>query len=576
MHLDGQLKFTLGQATYAGIKPENEDSIGIRIPEGHLLTTKGAVAIVADGVSAAEAGKEASDTCVTSFLSDYFSTPESWTVKKSTQQVLNALNRWLYGQGQRFLQAEKGYVCTLSLVVFKSRTAHVFHVGDTRVYRYRNGDLEQLTRDHATRINKEQSYLTRAMGLDMWLDVDYRAMDIEQGDIFLLTSDGVHDFISRQEIRDRLSSLSDNPEEDCNAMIASALEHQSHDNLSAQIIRIDHVPSEQADDAFRRLTQLPFPPALSPGQVLDGYRIEKELHASSRSQLYLVTDTRSDEHLQCVMKTPSVNFVDDPAYIERFIMESWIGRRIDSRHVVRVLEDDRERSCLYYVAEFVQGESLEQWMRRHPKPNIHSVIDIAEQIVRGLRALHRRETWHQDIKPANIMVNDEQQVTLVDFGSCFVSGLAEISSAIERDVILGTAQYSAPEQILGRPVTASADQYSLAVVLFEMLTGKQPFDGGLEQANSTAAYSRLNYVPAYHYNPLVPVWMDAAIKKALSFSPELRYQDVSEFLHDLQNPNTEFSRQASLPLAQRNPVRFWQVVAAVLLVGQLITLALLF
>lgn len=576
MHLDGQLKFTLGQATYAGIKPENEDSIGIRIPEGHLLTTKGAVAIVADGVSAAEAGKEASDTCVTSFLSDYFSTPESWTVKKSTQQVLNALNRWLYGQGQRFLQAEKGYVCTLSLVVFKSRTAHVFHVGDTRVYRYRNGDLEQLTRDHATRINKEQSYLTRAMGLDMWLDVDYRAVDIEQGDIFLLTSDGVHDFISRQEIRDRLSSLSDNPEEDCNAMIASALEHQSHDNLSAQIIRIDHVPSEQADDAFRRLTQLPFPPALSPGQVLDGYRIEKELHASSRSQLYLVTDTRSDEHLQCVMKTPSVNFVDDPAYIERFIMESWIGRRIDSPHVVRVLEDDRERSCLYYVAEFVQGESLEQWMRRHPKPNIHSVIDIAEQIVRGLRALHRRETWHQDIKPANIMVNDEQQVTLVDFGSCFVSGLAEISSAIERDVILGTAQYSAPEQILGRPVTASADQYSLAVVLFEMLTGRQPFDGGLEQANSTAAYSRLHYVPAYHYNPLVPVWMDAAIKKALSFSPELRYQDVSEFLHDLQNPNTEFSRQASLPLAQRNPVRFWQVVAAVLLVGQLITLALLF
>lgn len=576
MHLDGQLNFTLGQATYAGVKPDNEDSIGIRIPEGHLLTTKGAVAIIADGVSAAEAGKEASDTCVTSFLSDYFSTPESWTVKKSTQQVLNALNRWLYGQGQRFLQAEKGYVCTLSMVVFKSRTAHVFHVGDTRVYRFRNGDLEQLTRDHATRINKEQSYLTRAMGLDMWLDVDYRAVDIEQGDIFLLTSDGVHDFISRQEIRDRLSNLSDTPEEDCNAMIASALEHQSHDNLSAQIIRIDRLPSEQADDAFRRLTQLPFPPALSPGQVLDGYRIEKELHASSRSQLYLVTDTRSDENLRCVMKTPSANFVDDPAYIERFIMESWIGRRIDSPHVVRVLEDDRDKSCLYYIAEFVEGETLEQWMRRHPKPNIHSVIEIAEQIVRGLRALHRRETWHQDIKPANIMIDDEQQVTLVDFGSCYVSGIAEINSAIERDSILGTAQYSAPEQILGRPVTASADQYSLAVVIFEMLTGKQPFYGGLEQANSIAGYSRLNYVPSYHYNPLVPVWMDAALKKALNFSAELRYQDVSEFLHDLQNPNTAFSRQASLPLAQRNPVRFWQIVSVLLLVTQLVTLAMLF
>lgn len=575
MHLDGHLGFTLGQATFAGVKADNEDSIGIRIPEGHLLTTKGAVAIIADGVSAAEAGKEASDTCVTSFLSDYFSTPESWTVKKSTQQVLNALNRWLYGQGQRFLQAEKGYVCTLSLVIFKSRTAHIFHVGDTRVYRYRNGDLEQLTRDHATRISKDQSYLTRAMGLDMWLDVDYRAVDMEKGDVFLLTSDGVHDFISRQEIQHRLANLSDQPEEDCNAMIASALEHQSSDNLSAQILRIEQLPSEKADDAFRRLTDLPFPPALSASQLVDGYRIEKELHASSRSQLYLVADTRSHDNQLYVMKTPSVNFIDDPAYIERFIMESWIGRRIDSPHVVRVLDDDREKSCLYYIAEFVQGETLEQWMRRHPKPNIHAVIDIAEQIVRGLRALHRSETWHQDIKPANIMIDDQQQVTLVDFGSCYVSGVAEIATPIERDLILGTAQYSAPEQILGRPVNASSDQYSLAVVLFEMLTGKQPFEGGLEQANSTSAYSRLNYVPSYHYNPLVPVWMDAAIKKALSFSAELRYQDVSEFLHDLQNPNTEFSRQASLPLAQRNPVRFWQIVSALLLFAQLASLALL-
>ena len=575
MHLDGAMNFTLGQATYAGIKSENEDSIGIRIPEGHLLTTKGAVAIIADGVSAAEAGKEASDTCVTSFLSDYFSTPESWTVKKSTQQVLNALNRWLYGQGQRFLQAEKGYVCTLSLVIFKSRTAHIFHVGDTRVYRYRHGELEQLTRDHATRINNEQSYLTRAMGLDMWLDVDYRNVDLEVGDIFLLTSDGVHDFISRAEIKDRLAHLSGTPEEDCNAMIASALEHGSHDNLSAQIVRIDGLSSGEADDAFRKLNHLPFPPPLTAGVVVDGYQVVRELHASSRSQLYEVFDTRSNEGARYVMKTPSVNFVDDPAYIERFVMESWIGRRIDSPHVVRVLEDDREKSCLYYIAEYIEGETLDQWMARHPKPNIHSVIDIAEQLVRGVRAFHRRETWHQDIKPANIMIDDEQRVTLVDFGSCFVGGIAEISTPIERDEILGTAQYSAPEQILRRQVTAAADQFSLAIVLYELLTGQLPYEGQLERCTSVSAYARLNYVPAYHYNPLVPVWMDASIRKALSISPELRYQDISEFLHDLQRPNSEFVQTASRPLAQRNPLRFWQTVAALLFVSQLITLAAL-
>lgn len=572
MHLDGHMTFTLGQASFAGVKTDNEDSIGIRIPEGNLLTTKGAVAIIADGVSSAEAGKEASDSCVTSFLSDYFSTPESWSVKKSSQQVLNALNRWLYGQGQRFLQAEKGYVCTLSLVIFKSRTAHLFHVGDTRIYRYRQGELELLTRDHATRINKDQSYLTRAMGLDIWLDVDYRAVDLALGDIFLLSSDGVHDFISRQEIRERLEQLSDEPEEDCHNLIASALANGSQDNLSVQILRVDQLPSEAVDDAFQRLTELPFPPPLRPGLTVDGLRIEEELHASARSQLYLVTDTL-DGDSRWVMKTPSVNFVDDPAYIERFIMENWIGRRIDSPHVLRVREDDRAKTCLYYLAEHIEGETLEQWMRRHPKPPIPTVVDIAEQLVRGLRAFHRRETWHQDIKPANILIDDERHVTLVDFGSCFVSGIAEIHTVIERDTILGTAQYSAPEQILGRPAGASADQYSLAVVLYEMLTGHRPFEG--THGTSVSAYLRRAYIPSYHYNPLVPLWMDAAIKKALNFSPELRYQDLSEFLHDLQNPNADFTREARLPLAQRNPLRFWQTIAALLLVGQIVTLALL-
>jgi serine/threonine protein kinase len=173
------------------------------------------------------------------------------------------------------------------------------------------------------------------------------------------------------------------------------------------------------------------------------------------------------------------------------------------------------------------------------------------------------------------MIDDQNHVTLVDFGSCFVGGVAEIATTIERDAILGTAQYSAPEQILQRPVTTVADQFSLAVVVYEMLTGRLPYEGRLEHCTSIAAYSRLSYVPAYHYNPLVPTWMDAALRKALSISPELRYQDVSELLHDLQNPNSEFVQQASRPLAERNPLRFWQIVAALLFVTQIITLGML-
>ena len=96
-HLEGELTFTVGQRSVAGNKSENEDAIGIRIPKGTVLNTKGAVAVIVDGVSAAEAGKEASETCVRNFLTDYYSTPETWSVKKSTTQVLSSLNRWLFG-----------------------------------------------------------------------------------------------------------------------------------------------------------------------------------------------------------------------------------------------------------------------------------------------------------------------------------------------------------------------------------------------------------------------------------------------------------------------------------------------
>ena len=97
------LTFTIGQHSAPGVKPINEDAIGIRIPDAQLLTSKGAVAVIADGVSSAEAGREASEACVRNFLSDYYSTPDSWSVKKSAQQILTALNRWLYGQSQRCL-----------------------------------------------------------------------------------------------------------------------------------------------------------------------------------------------------------------------------------------------------------------------------------------------------------------------------------------------------------------------------------------------------------------------------------------------------------------------------------------
>lgn len=172
-HMCRELRVRYGQASEAGRKPSNDDAIGVRIPEGAGLATKGITAVLADGVSAVEAGGEAAQICVLGFLNDYYSTPELWGVKTAGRRVLEAINRWLYGEGRRFGDEGKGYVAAMSALVLKSHTAHVFHAGDTRVYRLRGKDFEQITRDHTNRVSKKVAYLNRALGLSLNLRVDY-------------------------------------------------------------------------------------------------------------------------------------------------------------------------------------------------------------------------------------------------------------------------------------------------------------------------------------------------------------------------------------------------------------------
>ncbi len=560
--MSSELSFTVAQRSVSGRKEQNEDAIGIRLPTGSVLHNKGAVAVIADGVSAAEAGKEASETCVHNFLYDYYSTPDSWSVKKSTSQVLTALNRWLYGQGQQFNDAQKGYISTFSSIIFKSQTAHIFHVGDSRVYRFRQGELEQITRDHSTYVSAKQTYLARAMGLDVKLDVDCHSLAIEQGDIFLLSTDGIHDFLNSKQISTLIAKINtdhdDNDlEQTCEALIALALSHDSADNLSCQLLRIDSLPTQTINEVGRQLSELPFPPYLTPDMKLDGYQVAKVLHVNTRSQVYVVRDIETGERY--CMKTPSVNFDDDLAYIERFIMESWIGSRINSPHVVKVIESTREKNWLYYLTEYIEGITLEQWIKENPQPAVQDVTYILAQIEKGLRAMHRREILHQDIKPGNIMIDHNGEVKIIDFGSCCSKGIAEIATPLDEAGMLGTAGYSAPEVVITGRSTIQSEVFSLAVIAYEMLTGTEPFSGKLNKCRTAKAYLKTKYVPCFEHNPLVPIWIDCAIKKGLRFQPERRHEDLLELLHELQKPNPKYKSNHNAVLMDKNPVLFWQV-----------------
>lgn len=568
MHLTGRIGLSTGLFTSAGPKPVNEDCLGVRIPDDNLLPTKGIVACIADGVSAASAGKEAAEAAVIGFISDYYETPESWEVKTAGQRVLTALNRWLFSQGQGFRAAEKGCVTTFTAVILKSQTAHVFHIGDSRLYRHRAGELEQITRDHAAQVSEETCYLTRALGLTASPRIDYHTFPLETGDRFLLTTDGIHGEISRHDIE---TILKQNPDSQLCADVLGEAALHGKDNRSCILLEIQSLPDSDKNDVFRQLTALPLPPDMLPGQSIDGLHIERLLAASKNSQLYLVSDM-DDHDRSLVLKTPSVSFEDDPSYLERFALEEWIGLRTDSPHLAKVFRRTRPRRFLYYLMESVEGEPLGRWSEKNPNPPVEQVIAITSQIVEGVRALHRRDTLHQDLKPDNIMIDAQGNVKIIDYGSCRVGGIAEISTPFERGSALGTLDFSAPEYRLGITATTRSDLFSIAAITYHLLTGgRHPYGKAWESAKSAADFFHLSYHPAAAHNRMVPLWMDAVLRKALSIRIESRQEVMSEFIHNLRHPDPEFLTSEPLPFAERNPLLFWKLVALFSLLGWIIT-----
>lgn len=552
-HLTAPLQIAFAQRSEAGLKPENQDTIGARLPEGGLLTSKGIAIAIADGVSSSAAAKEASQMAITGFLSDYYATPETWSTQKSACQVIQSLNRYLWSLSQNNTRQE-GYLTTFSLLILKGNSAFIFHVGDTRIYHLRDSELELLTRDHTQVINRKTRYLSRALGADLGLEIDMHVKELCRGDVFLLTSDGVHDFVRHAQLKEHLLQHHENMEQLTQVLLTSAKRAGSDDNISTQICRIKACGLSSQSDTMAALSSLPFPPPLEVGQKLDGLTVESILHESERSQVYLVTDKEGRKR---VMKTPSPNYQEDAAYIERFVLENWIGARIQSPHVVSVVEPPGERRFLYYLTAYVQGPTLGEIIRQRAPMDIRDALELIEQVIRGVRAFHRKETLHQDLKPDNIIVS-ERGAVIIDFGACWVAGINELQSPFVRDEILGTRDYAAPEYHLGGTRSQRSDQFSLAVIFYELITGKKPYRS---ESASSIQKNKGRYYSATEANPLVPVWMDRAIEKALAINPEQRYSALSEWLQDLKRPNPQWQPQERLPLAQRNPLRFWQVVA---------------
>lgn len=562
-----RLSLSVGQAFVAPDRRRHRSSMSVRIPDDPgLLAAKGVCALISDTSSRNAIAKQAGDLSVRGFIADYISTPDHWDVKTSATRVLRALNSWCYSQST-FVEGGS-YVASLSAMIYRGRDAHLFHMGDTLVFRLRGAEFEQLSRDHVSDLGGYR-YPSRALGLDDSIDIDYLQLPLKQGDIFLFTTQAVRGTLMPSDYVGLIRRDASDLDAACERLAAAARDRAQErgygaDQFCFQLVRIDQLPEAERDHPGRIYGDLPIPPELSPGERIDGLEVQEVLSRTAQSRVYRVRDMHTEREM--VMKAPSPELSHRNAYLEHFLLQQWIVERVKSPFVARVMESSRPRRFLYYLMVYVEGTTLSEWAARHPQASLAQRLDIAIQLGKAVQALHHRDVLHQRIHPDNILIDSHGQVVLTDFSACHMRDLDGHRRSRELARQTGLTEHSAPEYALDDGVGRRSDQYALASTIYWLVTGELPYELTPDQLRSHTDLERLSYRSARLFNPEISLQLDDTLRRALDPQRSLRFRRMSELLYALRHqdgPSKPVRRDPRRFL--REPVNFWQGVAGILL-----------
>ncbi|MCK5376327.1 MAG: protein kinase [Acidobacteria bacterium] len=263
------------------------------------------------------------------------------------------------------------------------------------------------------------------------------------------------------------------------------------------------------------------------GGTVSHYRILERLGGGGMGVVYLADDTRLDR--QVALKFLPIEWSSDQELRERFTREARASSALDHPHICTIYEiDETPEGQLFIAMTYCPGETLKQRIRRGPLPT-DEALAFAIQIAEALQAAHQHGVVHRDVKPANILITDQDQVKVVDFGLAKLAGEA----AVTRDgAVMGTPAYMSPEQAKGEDVDGRSDLWALGVVLYEMLTGRRAFAADHERA-VLLAITTTDPTPVDTLRSDVPAELLRILRRCLKRNPEKRYQNAGELLADL-------------------------------------------
>lgn len=286
------------------------------------------------------------------------------------------------------------------------------------------------------------------------------------------------------------------------------------------------------------------------GTVLDGrYAVKEVIGTGGMSVVYKAEDTQ--EGRLVALKVLKEEFVREPKSRRRFLNESRAIAMLSHENIVDVLDVNFEGDVQYIVMEYLEGPTLKEYMVEHGALDVYDALHIVEQILSALKHAHERGVVHRDIKPQNIiLVDGNETVKVMDFGIAHVQNYSTITIS---DKAIGTVHYISPEQAKGRPADERSDIYSTGVILYEMLTGKLPFDA--DSAVSVALMQvQQKAVPPSQIVPDIPPAVEHIVMKAMRKNVEARYQNAGEMLEDIEKfkENPDVILETTPPKADPN------------------------